>query len=349
MKNILSYILLCGFSQLNAQTKKERINMLNITIDSLSNILSSERNTNSINQKENIKLVAKYKSEIELKNNSLKIINKELEISRKTTDSLINELSSEITIINELSSEIAILKDSLKKIATEISKKTKLLGQRSKIVNPNDNLELNTVILNSNNENYIITDSIFSTINENEFSIYFLTPIKYLDQLECPYEYGVIVLNKEKNEVYSSFWDMSSVLTKELFGNCLPKLYQYKTDKGTRNLLSLGNSGCGSGRSFIYFDVCYKNKNIQFTPKLRFGFHSDVLFVPEKNIYLLIERVKSECNHGCPSKYRISSYLLSTDILIKTSLTKWAYEDYNDIGINNLLKKVQQKENLFFY
>lgn len=346
MKNILICILFCGFSQLNAQTKKERIIMLSATIDSLSNVLATERNAYSINQKENNNLLERYKSEIKLKNDSLKIIRMELEGNHVKMDFLINEISR----LNELNREIMFLKDSLNKIATEISKKTKLFGQRSKIMDPNADIELSTVILNTNQKKYIITDSISSTINENEFCFYFLTPIEYLDQFNCPDEYGVIVLDKEKKVVYNSFWKMSADSESELFGNCFPKLHQYKTASKTRVLLSLFNSACGSGGTFTYYDVSYKNKKIQFRPTIIFSFPlSEVLFVPEKNIYLLIERLKPECNYGCPSKYRISSYSLSTDILIKTSLTKFKYDDYNDIGINDLLKKLQQKENLLFY
>ena len=338
MKNVLLIILLFGFAQLHAQTKKEQLEMLKTTIDSLNNILAKERNTNSINQKENENLIGKYKTETKLKDDLLNRLNKEMEISQQKTDSIVNELSKEITF----------LKDSLKNISTKKSKKFTLPYQHGKVIDPNENQELTTVFLNFKNKNYIITDSILSIINETELCFYFLTPVENEINMQCPEEYGIIVLDRDNNEIYSSFWDSESY--SELKGNCLPSLNQYRTNNGIRNLLCLGSSGCGSGVSLTYFDVNYNNKKIQFNEALSCGGgYSDFQFIPEKNIYLKIERVNPECHYSCPSKYKISSYSLSTDILIKTSLTKLMYDDYNDIGIETLLKNIQQKENLVIY
>ena len=321
-----------------AQTKKEQLEMLNTTIDSLNNILVKDRNTNSINQKEKENLIDKYKTEIELKNDIINKLNKEIQICRQNNDSIVNGLTKEITS----------LKDSIKSSLTKKSKNFTLPYQHGKVFDANGNQDLTTVFLNFKNKKYIITDSILSIINETELYFYFLTPVENEINLQCPEEYGIIVLDGDNNEIYSSFWDIESY--SELKGNCLPSLNQFRTNNGTRNLLCLGSSGCGSGYSLIYYNVSYNNKKIQFEEAFSCGGgYSDFDFIPEKNIYLKIERVNPECHYSCPSKYKISSYSLSTDLLIKTSLTKFIYDDYNDIGIETLLKNIQQKENLAIY
>ncbi len=249
---------------------------------------------------------------------------------------------------NKKNVEITFLKDSLSNDSIKKPKNFKLSYQHGKITDPIENRELTTVFLNFKNRKYIITDSIVSKINETELCFYFLTPQENEITIECPDEYGLIIVDGYNNEIYRSFWNSAS--ESELKGNCSPSLDRYKTNNGIRNLLCLGSSGCGSGVNFTYFDVTYNNKKIRFKEVLSCGGgYSEFQFIPEKNIYLKIERINPECHYSCPSKYKISSYSLSTDLLIKSGLTKLFYDDFNDIGIEPLLKKIQQKENLVIY
>lgn len=344
MKYLLLFIVFSSPFLLDAQSKKQQIKTLNIAIDSLNNALINERNNNIAELSKKDQIIAKYnyqiisfKNEIQLKNNN---INKLIE------DSLNNDI-----LINNLRFEIKLLKDTLKNISDAILKKPNLFGPIGKIEDPNNrDIYLHTVILNSDNESYIIIDSIFSTIGNQDFYFYFLTPIEYIDQLQCPYEYGVIVLDDEKNEIFNLFWDMSSTNEYKIIGNCLPKLYQFNTNKGIRNLLHLGNSGCGSGIGSVYYEINFTDKSMKFEPKLNGSIPlSDYLFLQDKNLYIKVERLDPECRYSCPSKYRISSFSLTTDILVKTSLTKLMYDDFNDIGIENLLNNVKIKEKIIFY
>jgi hypothetical protein len=219
----------------------------------------------------------------------------------------------------------------------------KLQYKYSKVIDANQNKEFTTVFLNSKDKYYIITDSIVSKINETELCFYFLTPQEDEINLQCPSEYGIIVIDKDNNEIYTSFWNHTSNL--ELKGNCLPSINHYKSTKGMRSILCLGNSGCGSGGSLTYFDINLLNNKIRFKEVFSCGGgYSDFLFIPEKNIYLKIERINPECHYSCPSRYKISSYSLTNDILLKSNLTKYMYDDYNDIGIEALLKNIQIKE-----
>jgi hypothetical protein len=119
MKNILIYILLFGgCSRLNAQTKKEKIIMLSATIDSLSNVVAIERNNYFMNQEIKNNIIEKCKSEINKKNDSLIILNKELEVYSAKIDFLVNEL----TRMNELIQRMKESRDSIKQNSQNIDK-----------------------------------------------------------------------------------------------------------------------------------------------------------------------------------------------------------------------------------
>jgi hypothetical protein len=338
MKSKILIILFFGLGHLQAQTKKEQIIMLNKTIDSLNNILVVERNNYSLNQKESQKLIDSHKKDIEIKNALIKNLDNRLEISNQKADS----------IVNVLSKEIIILKDSLRINYNKKQSNFILQYQHSKVIDVNENKELTTVFLNFKNKHYIITDSIVSKINETELCFYFLTPLEDEINVQCPYDFGIIVIDRDNNEIYTSFWNVESNL--ELKGNCLPSINHYKSTNVLRNILCLGNSGCGSGIDLTYFDIKLVNNKIQFKEVFSCGGgYSDFQFIPEKNIYLKIERINPECHYSCPSKYKISTYSLSNDLLLNSNLTKSMYDDYNDIGIEALLKKIKIKEPNIIY
>jgi hypothetical protein len=327
-----------SLGQLHAQNKKEQLKLLNATIDSLNVILANERYAYSMNQKGYEDLIDSYKTEIELKSDLVSSLKTKIELNRHKADSTADVLRKEITF----------LKDSISSLSIKKSKKFTLPYRHGKLIDPYEGNELTTVFLNAKNKNYIITDSIASRINETDVCFYFLTPVEDELNIQCPNEYGLIILDQNNTEIYSSFWNFES--TSELSGNFFYSLNEYKTNNGKRNLLSLGTSGCGSGDIITYFDVIYINRKIQFKEVFTGGSgYSEFKFIPEKNVYLKIERIDPECHYSCPSKYEISSYSLSTDVLLKSTKTKLIYEDYNDIGIEALLKIIQQKEGVVIY
>ena len=226
----------------------------------------------------------------------------------------------------------------------QINAQTKLPYQYGEIKDPYGQQNLTTVFLPFKNNYYIIADSINFNIDENnKFCFYFITPLENEINLQCPNHYGLIVLNKLGEVIYKSFWDSDS--KEDLTGNCCPSVEKYKTNNGSRHLLSLGSSGCGSGMSIQYYDIQYSIDKMEFKEAFSCGGgYSDFYFVPEKNMYLKIERINPACHYSCPSKYKISSYSLSNDQILKSNLTKFTYDDYNDTGIETLIKNIKTKE-----
>lgn len=334
MKNIILIILFCGVGQIQAQTKKEQIQILSLKIDSLINLINVERDLKVIE-------INKYEGRIQnyIKNiESLNMSNKDLNINIDNYKFKLDSANSAFNL------KIKTLRDSLTNISTIHPEGFVLPYRYGKIKDPNEEKVLSTVFIPYKNNYYIIIDSFFLKINENDqICFYFITPLEEEINLQCPNRYGLIILNKYGVEIYKSFWDSESKA--DLAGNCLPNVMQYKINNGFRNLLSLGSSGCGSGTSIQYYDIRYSIDKIEFNETFSCGGgYSDFYFIPEKNMYLKIERINPACHYSCPSKYKISSYLLSNDQLLKSNLTKFNYDDYNDTGIQTLIKNIRTKE-----
>jgi hypothetical protein len=334
MKKIIFIFLFWGIGQIQAQTKKEQIQILSLKIDSLNNIINSERD---------LKAIEKNKYEIKIQNyikdiESLNLYVKELKAICDKYKFKLDSVNSAVEL------EIKTLRDSLTKISSKLSVDFVLPYSYGKTKDTYTEKMLSTVFLPFKNNYYIIADSIILNFNENEqICFYFITPLEKEINLECPNQYGLIILNNHGIEIYMSFWDSDSKV--DLRGNCLPNVMQYKTNNNTRNLLSLGSSACGSGTSIYYYDIQYSFDKIEFKEAFSCsGGYSDFYFIPEQNMYLKIERINPTCHYSCPSKYKISSYLLSNDQLLKSNVTKFNYDDYNDTGIQSLLKNIKTKE-----
>lgn len=333
MKNIILIILFLGVSQIQAQNKKEQIQILSLKIDSLIHVINAERDLNAIEKNEYEDKFKNYFKNIEALNISIKDLYINIDKYKFKLDS----------VNSAFNLEIKTLRDSIAKITALQPVGFVLPYRYGKIKDPNDQKELSTVFIPSKSNYYIIADSIISDINNNQICFYFITPLEKDINLQCPNQYGLIILNKYGVELYRSFWDTESM--SELTGNCTPNVMQYKTNNGYRSLLSLGKSGCGSGTSIQYYDIQYLNSKVEFKQAFSCGSgYSDFYFMPEKNMYLKIERINPSCHYSCPSKYKISSYLLSNDQLLKSNLTKFNYDDYNDTGIQTLIKNIRTKE-----
>jgi hypothetical protein len=322
-----------------AQSKKDQIERLNTSIDSLNYLIGEERNLNAINQKNNENLILNYRNEIESKNKEINSLNIQMKIIQTQKDSIVK-------IYNK---EIDRLMDSINNILSAKSDLFMLPYQHKKVINPNENSELTTVFLDFKNKYYIITDSIATKINDSEYCLFFLTPYENLDFIECPNEYGLIIIDKQSNEVFKSFWRDES--NSVLIGNCEPGLQQFQTTNGVRTLMWLGSSACGSGRTDFVFEVWINKDNIfqfKLLPTMTTDSYSDIQYITEKNQYLKIERINPECHYSCPSKYRISTYSLSTDELIKSIQTKYSYDDFNDFDVDNILNQIKRKESNVF-
>lgn len=323
-----------GVGQIQAQNKKEQIQILSFKIDSLINLINEERGLNAIEKNKYEDKIQNYIKDIESLNMSIKDLNINIDNYKFKLDSANSAYNL----------EIKTLKDSITNISSKHAVGFVLPYRYGRIKDPNEENVLSTVFLPYKNNYYIIADSIYLNINENDqFCFYFIIPLEKEINLQCPNQYGLIVLNKYGDEIYKSFWDSDS--KEDLAGNCCPSVEQYKTNNGFRNLLSLGSSGCGSSMSVQYYDIRYSIDKMEFKEAFSCGGgYSDFYFIPEKNMYLKIERINPACHYSCPSKYKISSYSLFNDQLLKSNLTKFNYDDYNDTGIDTLIKNIKTKE-----
>jgi hypothetical protein len=334
MKNIILIILFLGVGQIQAQTKKEQLQILNFKLDSLINLINSERYLNIIEKNKCDGKIQNYIKDLESLNISIEKLYSNIDKYKFKLDSV----NSAFKI------EIKKMRDSLINRSSKQPVQIALSYRYSYVKDPNEDKILSTVYLPFKNSFYIIADSSNLNVTENDpIYFYFITPLKEEINLSCPNEYGLIVLNKNGDEIYKSIWDMNSEAVLE--GNCYPKVMQFKTNSGFRNLLSISSSGCGSGASTQYYDILYSVNKIEFKEAFSCGGgYSDFYFIPEKNKYFEIERINPECHYSCPSRYKISIYLLSNDKLLKSNMTKFNYDDYNDIGIEELIKTIRIKE-----
>ena len=330
--------------------------MLTFRVDSINNILSSERNVFAQKEQGYTSKISNLENQITLLKSEIELINKNSSGKDLEIKNLNNELVKTKNENEKIIYRLKTMTDSIKKYTQTDLKSNKsqdnnnrfvLPYQYKKIKNPIDNGFLTTIFITDNNINYIITDSIISSINGvNQLCFYFLTPLENEINLDCPVQFGLIVLNEYGVQIFKSFWNDES--TNNL-GNCNTNILQFKLNDGFRNLLSFGSSACGSGATQNFYNIILTKDNINF--KLAISGccgYSDFYFIPEKNIYLKIQKENPKCHYSCPSKYKINSYVLSNDKLLKTFITKFEYEDFADIGIKNLMKKIQNKEKIDF-
>ena len=206
------------------------------------------------------------------------------------------------------------------------------------IKSPYDEKWYSTVFIGYRSKNYIITDSLDITLKStSRFKFYFMTPEEIEFNVDCPNEFGFIVLDENSKEIYNNF---------DLGYNFFEDFHQFKLESKERNLLVLGSSGCGSGWSLMYFDIIFENSN--FILKSAFsgvnGGYSSTLFMPEKNMYIQLDRINPSCHYSCPSLYKLTYFNLTNDSMITQKKTKFTYDDVNDTGNEELINRIRSKE-----
>ena len=96
MKNIILIILFWGVSQIQAQTKKEQIQILSLKIDSLIHIVNTERDLNAIEKNKYEDKFKIYFKEIESLNKSIKDLNDYIDKYKFKLDSVNSAFNLEI-------------------------------------------------------------------------------------------------------------------------------------------------------------------------------------------------------------------------------------------------------------
>ena len=192
------------------------------------------------------------------------------------------------------------------------------------------------------NRFYVITDSVDTELNQGRHKIrlYFVTPIVDDLQLQCPDEFGIIVMNSKNRIIYENNLTGSTGCNFYLSYNKM--IVQDKE----RPLLCLGNSGCGSGASLIYFDIKLNDERFEMNQAFSaqgggFGFTK---ILPNKNLYIEFERINPEAHYAGNTRYKIICYNLSTHGNISVKESKYLYEHFVEICQDVLFEKIKKKE-----
>lgn len=324
-------------SNVCAQSKKEIIQDLNTQIDSLYNVVVFEKKQNQDQKNKADSLISLLNRE-RAQMSSAKMKFEESDDKKNKEIQYLNDK------VSNLSRQIEILKsqkDSIQRYFEGLIQEAGVKYDGIRFPYP----------LNGKYEDYnltvemqIIVDSALMRINELEtFKFFFLTPLEYKDYLACPGEYGFIVANKKSDVIHKQFWELSN--DESFVGNFSPQIINLKLKNGYRNILSIASSGCGSGATSFYYDVVQNNESLDF--KLLFSDgagYSCYHFIPEKEIYLNVERINPECHYSCPSRYSITSFNANNDQKLRSYQTKNLYDDYNDTGVEELLNIIHKKE-----
>lgn len=330
------------FNNLNAQTKKEQILALNSKVDSLNINLKNARDSIFLERKSNVENKIILNKLIKEYNDSSKELAYKLDLWKQKYDSLKN---SKIEEISKLTDSIIFLnKNQYNELVLPFSK-------LDFITDKSDGKLYNTVFLDFNNKKYIVTDTITTIIKDRKpICLFFLTSIVSEGELnlECPNDYGVIIVDYAKNILFKSFWnnDNWNNNTKDLLsGNCKPGLLKFNINSVEKNILKLHLSGCGSGGNEIYYELLFDNNQISFKKIISCDLgYSSCYFMDAKQFYLKVEKINPDCHYGCPSIYEISRIsLLDNKTQIKYK-TKYKYEDFSNTEIELLLMKIKLKE-----
>lgn len=323
------------------QEKQKQI-IIKHRADSLNNSLLEERSTRFAENKKCNEAAQKSKQELE----SMRFSIDELE-------STIESLESTIVKLNSIESNHKIRFDSLQKLHTELNQtynsregsaiRFPHLYAKKLIVTPNKSV-YNATFIESQQRMYAIIDSAVMKLNAAEsLGFYFLIPVDEMEQSDCPAAYGFIASNGMGNEVYKTFWDVAT--DGFFFGNCCPRVYSIKLKNGYRNFLAIASSGCGSGATSRYYEVLPNHGSLDFRAMFDDGAGwSDYHFFSDKDIYLNVERINPECHYSCPSKYKITVFDILTDKNVSSYFTEYMYDDFNDIGIEELISTIRKKE-----
>ena len=209
----------------------------------------------------------------------------------------------------------------------------------------NDNRTFNSVVLNARAKEYLIVDSLTTVFKgQEQLWFYFLIEKQSDINTVCPYDYAMIVIDKNQHIVLKWFWVANST-DHEINGNCEPGI-DHCNISGVENVfLFLGSSGCGSGTSIQWARMQYENGLLTFQKMGDFGSgYSELILNKLDGTYLIVKKIDPECHYECPSRYKLSKYDLVTNAFIRSKETKFEYDDFSNYNLVDFLAIIRKKE-----
>jgi hypothetical protein len=305
-----------------------KIEILNNRVDSLNSLLSNERSSNSLK-------ISDLTSDIKTKETQISILientvklNDELQASKAETQLKQREIS-------ELKSEITKLKDSLHNLKIERIPPFKY----GKIIySKNDNKYYSTVFFDFIDIPQVLTDSLTVKFNEDlMYSFYFFISIADDLNIQCPMDFGYVVYDKRGTEIFKN------LNPKE---NYFAGYLEFDLGLKKRRLIGLGSSGCGSGGSISYYELDIYNGQLIQNKKfgVSTGGYETTFFLPQRKIYVYLERLNPEAHWSGDTRYALTVYSLIDDKLIGIKETNYIYPHFGDVVDDELLKIIESRE-----
>lgn len=348
IKAFFTFIFILIFSFAFSQNKKEQIAKLKYRLDSLYQVNNSNINKNNvlIMSVDSLKLIENSQnnaiSDFKIKINELNntIINLKSELNKSK-----NETSVKQKEIEQLLVKIDNLKDTIKQLQELTANFSFPYRYGQPIYIPNEGKFMSTVYLDFKDEKQIITDSLIVKFNEKDiFHFYYFTPITEDLNIQCPMEFGYIVFDNSSKEIFRNF------NPNEIGGNAFSGYIEFDLASKKRRLMGLLNTGCGSGGSIQYYDLEILNGKLLQSQSMNAstGGYETSLFLPERNLYVVLTRINPESHWEGNTRYTLDIYSLINDQKLVTRSTKYIYPHFGDVGDDELLKSIEKREPTIF-
>ena len=321
---VLSFGFIIVFFDSYSQNKKEQIISLNKYADSLKQEILNQNNS-----------ISEYHVKIKELNNRIVSLQKELNSSKLETEAKDEE-------IDQLKIKISELGDSLRLLKGPNPNNFIFPYKYSQpIYISEEGKYFSTVYLDSKQELQIVTDSLIVKFDEkNIFHFYFFTPITADLNIQCPKDFGYLIFDNNGVELFSVFDG------NEIGGNSFGGLIEISLKQKIRRLISIRDSGCGSGGGIQYIDVNLKNQKLLLTKWIHVtaNGYEFTYFLPEKEVYVNVQRINPESHWEGATRYSLNFFSFINDQFISTKTTKYIYPHFGDSGEDALIKLIEKRE-----
>jgi hypothetical protein len=340
LKNI-PICLICFFCQYTyGQSKKEKITSLISQNDSLQRVITN----------------------LSDENNRLLILNKTretdfIELNKERTllyNSLRNANHTIDSLNDRIAAERAVLKDSFYILLNKYRSGPHFPYRLKKPINVP--LAGTFSSFSTNGADYILIDSTTAYLPKfGKVCFYFVTKIDsniFEGFFQCPNDYGLIITDEFGSRViYEDYWNYTRKYDRSdkdsIYGNRFLSLLTIGKKGQEKLLININSTGCGSGGTCLYFEILIVNGEIRFKKYLETSIGYSVLVdFPERDYYVILDKIDPDCHYGCPSTYSVKAFRVSDKSKILARVTKYTYGCLSDFDPEILLNEMDDRENV---